>query len=316
VLAPARVCARTPRAPMRHSSRTAASTPKARRRAAAGERRDTCGESGSEPRSPLLQRACGRGARARAEPHQEQYQPRLNKMPHGLHSAGRATSAPAARVQMPLPRRLCARITRRRTRRAAVRQRPALAPQRGALRGQPGRVSACEAAQSHQASDAAQAAPRAARGLTFSCAVTHDGLAHFWARAAPPAGIAIELGVLSWAAVLGADAPTRARAAQTARPHNRRCCAPRKRARRRNQRGAAQMCPQQGHHRLHRQTQRDSSARAARVVRIGVDDGDQARVGGAVGEDRQRFAILWRRNASGISDGAQCAPQAPVARHV
>ena len=144
-LAPARVCARTPRAPRRRSSRTAASTPQARHRAAAGARRGTC-SGGRERRSPLHQRACWRDAQARAGPHQEQYQPRLNRMPHGLHSAAGAASAPAARVQMPLPRRLCALISRRRTRRAAVRQRPAFAPQRGALRGRPGRVRACQAA--------------------------------------------------------------------------------------------------------------------------------------------------------------------------
>ena len=145
-------------------------------------------------------------------------------------------SAPAARVQMTLPPRLCARMQRRRTRRAAVRQRPALAPQRRALRGKPGRVSARREARwppslrcsngsaASRAAGAPSRAPSRTAGWRTSARVLQQ-------RRRQPASPSCS-DCLSWAAALVAGAATRARAAQTARPRSRRCRAPTKRARR------------------------------------------------------------------------------------
>lgn len=157
-----------------------------RRRALVGRTRKSSAESGA------------RGA------HQGQYQPRLKRMPHGLHSSAglqrERDSGGSGRRLGRDPR--CAARTRDTHPRGrppppnpcATWACPARASQRasqGASRGAT-KAAALQPSSGHEQTRRRNAAtPRA-----FSCAVTHDGLAHFWPRgaaAAPAAGAAIEL---------------------------------------------------------------------------------------------------------------------------
>ena len=157
-------------------------------------------------------------------------------------------------------------------------------------------------------------------GRTFSCAVTHCGLAHFCARAAAaaaPAGIAIVLGVNELGSSFGrrrgdaCESGATGAAAQQAVPRAHQACAA-------GGTGAERRrcAHSRAHHRLQPPRQHDASARAARVVRIGVDDGDQARVGCAVGENSKRFASLRQRNGPSVRGGRHGAPHATTASDV
>lgn len=136
--------------------------------------------------------------------HQGQYQPRLKRMPHGLHSSAglqrERDSGGSGRRLGRDPR--CAARTRDTHPRGrppppnpcATWACPARASQRasqGASRGAT-KAAALQPSSGHEQTRRRNAAtPRA-----FSCAVTHDGLAHFWPRgaaAAPAAGAAIQL---------------------------------------------------------------------------------------------------------------------------
>jgi len=244
--------------------------------------------------------------------HQGQYQPRLKRMPHGLHSSAglqRERDSGGSGRRLGRDPRCAAR-----TRDTHPRGRPPppnpcatwACPARASQRASQGASRGATKAAALQPSSGQEQTRRrnAATPRAFSCAVTHDGLAHFWPRgaaAAPAAGAAIQLIEKNTQGCSNCRRAARARARQAA-ALRRQVATSAQQARTAAGTGAERR--RKCHDWRCQVSIAAASARPARVVRIGVDDRHQPRVRRAVGEHSERFAVLTTRTRAICQSGA------------